>query len=123
MWTQHAQVLEETGAGQTDVDTTCSGFGRDWSRTGRCCRHSMLRHWKRLAQDRQMWTQQAQLLEETGAGQTDMDTACSGVGREWRRTDRCGHSMLWSLPNHGTLRLHNCDDGDDDISEERQTDR
>ena len=93
MWTQHAQVLEETGAGQADEDTTCSGVGRDWRRTGRCG-HSMLRCWKRLAKDRQMWTQYAQALEETGAGQRDVDTACSGVGRDWRRTGRCEQCML-----------------------------
>ena len=93
VWTQYAQALEETGAGQADVDTVCSGVGRDWRRTGRCG-HSMLRCWKRLAKDRQMWTQYAQALEETGVGQTGVDTACSGVGRDWRTTDRCGHSIL-----------------------------
>jgi len=93
MWTQHAQMLEETGAGQSDVDTACSSVGRDWGRTGKYG-YSMLRCWKRLEQDRQMWTQHAQALEETGAGQTYVDTACSGVGRDWSRTDRCGQSML-----------------------------
>ena len=78
MWTQQAQVLEETGAGQADVDSACSGVGRDWSRTGRCGL-GMLRCWKRLEQDRQMWTRHAQVLEETGAGQADVDSACSGV--------------------------------------------
>ena len=48
----------------------------------------MLRCWKRLEQDRQMRTQHAQVLEETGAGQADVDTPCSGVGRDWRRTGR-----------------------------------
>ena len=73
MWTQHAQVLEETGAGQADEDTTCSGVGRDWSRTKRCG-HSMLRCWKRLASDRQMWTQHAQVFAHprgTTAGDLD----------------------------------------------------
>ena len=60
MWIKHAQVLEETGAGQTDVDTTCSGVGRDWSRTDRRG-HDMLRCWKRLEQDRQIWTEHAQV--------------------------------------------------------------
>ena len=108
MRTQHAQVLEETGAGKTNEDTACSGVGRDWSRTERCG-HSMLRCWKRLAQDRQMWTQHAQVLEETGAGQADEDTACSGVGRDWRRTKRCGHSMLrcWKrLAQDRQMRTH-----------------
>ena len=93
LWTQHAQMLEEIGVGQTFVDITCSGVGRDWRRTGRCG-HSMLRCWKRLAQDRHMWTQHAQMLEETGVGQTFVDITCSYVGRDWRRTDKCGHSML-----------------------------
>ena len=93
MWTQHAQVLEETGAGQADADTACSGVGRDWRRTGRC-EQCMLRFWKRLAHDWQIWTQYAQVLEESGVEQTDVDTACLGVGRDWRTTDRCGHSML-----------------------------
>ena len=41
-----------------------------------------------------MLTQHAQVLEETGAGQADVDTACSDVERDWNRTDICGHSML-----------------------------
>ena len=110
MWTQHGQVLEVTGAGQTNVDTACSGVGRDWSRTNICghsmvgcwkrlnrtdtCGHSMVRCWKRLEQDRQMWIQHSQLLEEAGAEQTGVDTACTGVARVWSRTDRCGHSMV-----------------------------
>ena len=93
MWTQYAQVLEETGEGQADVDTVCSGIGRDWRGTDRCG-HSMLRRWKRLAYDRQVWTQHSQALEETGVRQADVDTACSGVGRDWSRTGRCGHSMV-----------------------------
>ena len=80
-------MLEETGVRQTDVDTACSCVGRDWRGTDRCG-HSMLRRWKRLEQDRQILTHHAQLLEETGAGQADEDTACSGVGRDWRRKDK-----------------------------------
>ena len=80
------------------MDRACSGVGTDTSRTN-ICGHSMLKCWKRLEQDIQMWTQNAQVLEETGARQANMDTACSGVGRDWSRTDRCGHSMLrcWKI--------------------------
>ena len=87
VWTQHAQVLEETGAGQANMDTACLGVGIERRRTD-IFGHSMLRCWKKLEQDRQIWTQHAQVLDETGAGQTNVDTACSGVGREWSRTER-----------------------------------
>ena len=87
------EVLEETGAGQENVDTACSGVVRKWRRADRSG-HSMLRCWHRLELERQMWIQHAQTLEETGTAQADVNIACSGVGRHWHRTGRCGYSML-----------------------------